>query len=475
MAVQFSYDGQIRRFVIQFIRMVSNFQVEFGKNSDGTRTLQTVPVYYGDVSRQAAMILRNNSENSLNTVPAMAAYISALTYDQNRLQNPYHEGTIRIRERTIDQDTGAYTDGNNGLYTVDRLMPAPYNMTIKLDIWTSNTEQKHQLIEQILPLFNPGLEIQNSDNFVDWTSLSVVLLKDVSYTSRTIPMMQDENIDVATLTFEVPIWLTLPAKVKKGGVVAEIVASIYAPDSPHGAAAGDGWLHESVVSTLNGLMSQQKFTPMNYELVYIGNTLTLYQESAYEGEHDDRLEKETHGTKVRWKDLANLYGTFTNGISQVRLTFESPTGPHQIVGTVAINPTDETQLLYTPDPATLPANTLDPVDAIIDPMTVNVDQLHILSPSVGTRYLILNPIGTADVDSEAAVAWAGAGDRLVAKANDIIEWMGNHWQVSFDSHTTKTVQYISNLTTTVQYCWTGNMWVKSYEGLYTSGQWQLVL
>ena len=73
MPVQFAYDGQIRRFVIQFVRMVSNFQVEFGQNADGNRTLQTVPVYYGDVSRQAAMILRNNSENSLNAVPAMAS------------------------------------------------------------------------------------------------------------------------------------------------------------------------------------------------------------------------------------------------------------------------------------------------------------------------------------------------------------------------------------------------------------------
>ena len=88
--VQFSYDGQIRRFIVQFIRMMSNFQVEFGKNSDGTRTLQTVPVYYGDPSRQASLILKNNSENALSAVPAMAAYISGLTYDRERLQNPYH-------------------------------------------------------------------------------------------------------------------------------------------------------------------------------------------------------------------------------------------------------------------------------------------------------------------------------------------------------------------------------------------------
>jgi hypothetical protein len=138
--VSFAYDGQIRRFVMQFIRMVSNFQVEFGQDASGDRTLQTVPVYYGDMSRQAAMILRGNSENTLNAVPAMACYISGLAYDQTRLQNPYHEGVVRIRERVYNDVEQEYERSQDGIYTVERMMPAPYKLTMKLDIWTSNTE-----------------------------------------------------------------------------------------------------------------------------------------------------------------------------------------------------------------------------------------------------------------------------------------------------------------------------------------------
>ena len=387
MAVQFSYDGQIRRFVIQFIRMVSGFQVEFGKNSDGNHTLQTVPVYYGDVSRQAAMILRGNSENSLNSVPAMACYISALQYDRDRVQNPYHEGSIRVNERVYNEDTESYEASSDGLYTVDRMMPAPYKLTMKLDIWTSNTEQKHQILEQIIPLFNPGIEIQSNDNFIDWTSLSVVLLTNTDYTNRSIPSGADESIDVATLTFEMPIWISLPAKVKKGGVVSQIVASIYSEE---------GTLSEEVLTNLQGLVARQQFTPMNYEVLFVGNSLTLYKYGVTESDGT------VYGQTVKWNSLTGLYGRLTNGISQLRLTFDSPTGLHQIVGTVAYNPTDDTQLLFTPDPATLPANTLAPVDAIIDPMTVNVEQMHLLSPTAGTRYLILNPIGEAN--TEPAVA-----------------------------------------------------------------------
>jgi hypothetical protein len=457
MAVQFIYDGQLRRFVTQFIRMVSNFQVEFGKDTDGNRTLQTVPVYYGDVSRQAAMILRNNSENSLNTVPAMAAYISAFTYDRERVQNPYHESVMRVRERTYDTTSETYGSSQDGIYTVERLMPAPYKLTMKLDIWTSNTEQKHQLLEQITPLFNPGLEIQSTDNYIDWSSLSVVLLTDVAYSSRSIPSGADEPIDIATLTFELPIWITLPAKVKKMGVVAQIIASVY-------DATGD--VSADFLTTAQGLMFQQRFTPMNYKTVLLGNKLILYKESATQSNNT------VYGTKVKWRDLVNLYGKLTNGISQIRLTFEYPDGQHEIVGTIAYDPTDDTQLLFTPFNATLPANTLDAVTAIIDPYNVTVDS-NILSPATGTRYLILNPIGSPN--SVPAPAWTGtAGTNLVANANDIIEWNGSYWTVSFDS-VRSGVQYVSNLTTTVQYRWTGQEWTKSYEGMYNSGYWSLVL
>ena len=163
--------------------------------------------------------------------------------------------------------------------------------------------------------------------------------------------------------------------------------------------------------------------------------------------------------------MINLYGKLTNGISQARLTFPYPSGSHEIAGTVAYNPTDDTQLLFTPFAPTLPANTLiasiisgisprGTVDAIIDPYNVTVDS-DILSPSVGTRYLILNPIGS--VASESAIAWAGSeiGNNLIARANDIIEWTGTYWYVVFDSRE-PTTQYVSNINTTVQYRWTGS-------------------
>ena len=79
-------------------------------------------------------------------------------------------------------------------------MPTPYNLTVNVDIWSSNTDQKLQILEQILMLFNPSLEIQTTDNYVDWTSLSVVNLENVTWSSRTIPSGTESEIDIASMT-----------------------------------------------------------------------------------------------------------------------------------------------------------------------------------------------------------------------------------------------------------------------------------
>ena len=50
----YHYSGQIRRFLIQFGKIFSNWTVTKGKDSAGNLILMRVPVMYGDQSRQAA-------------------------------------------------------------------------------------------------------------------------------------------------------------------------------------------------------------------------------------------------------------------------------------------------------------------------------------------------------------------------------------------------------------------------------------
>ena len=207
------YEGQVRKFLTQFIRILSNFSVETGKGKDGEVQLRAVPVVYGDPTRQVASIIRQNSENALQYAPKIACYVRELNYDRERMQNPYHIEKQHLRERGIDGD-GNYTNEMGAGYTVEKVMPSPFRLEVTADIWSSNTDQKLQIMEQILYLFNPDFEIQKSDNYIDWTSLSYVELTSTNFSSRTIPVGAESEIDVASLTFSMPIWISPPVKVK---------------------------------------------------------------------------------------------------------------------------------------------------------------------------------------------------------------------------------------------------------------------
>ena len=461
MPQQFFYDQQIRRFLLQFIRAFSNFQVEYGKDRDGNTTLVTVPVKYGDATRMVSSIVRENSENKIIPTPMISCYVTGLEYNAERRQDPTFIDKKHIRMRKFDPNTNEYTTQQGNAFTVERVMPVPYTLQLNVDVWTSNTNQKLQLLEQLLVLFNPALEIQSTDNYLDWTSLSYIELANTQWSSRSVPVGVDEQIDIATLSFTVPIWLTAPAKVKKLGVINKIVASIY---------DDQGGIAEGVIDGQILLGERQKFTPMNFGIIVLGNTVQILDRNETSTNKVDYTPLNDPPTKVgtddvSWAALINQYGELQSGISQLRLE----QGTAEIVGTVAFHPSDPHKLLWTVESDTVPTNDLPAVTKIINPLRSAPDA-GLATAAQGQRYLILNDIGDAS-NTDGPDAW---GD-LVAGANDIVEYNGTNWQVAFDSSSDSGVHYMTNTNTGLQYKWTGTEWVKSYEGEYRAGDWSIVI
>ena len=471
---QFFYDEQIRRFLLQFARVFTGFQVEYGNETDGVNnaSLLRVPVRYGDASRNAQTIIQDNSASSLPSTPLMTFYITALEYDRPRIQEPYFVDRKAVRQRTYDQATETYETTQGNAFTIERLMPVPYKLTINLDVWTSNTSQKLQLMEQILTLFNPSLEIQSTDNYIDWTSLTVMYLDRVNWSSRTVPQGTENPIDIATLTFSLPIWISSPAKVKKLGVVERIVAGIF-------DAQGDA--ADAITNNDLLLGTRQMFTPWNYKLVVIDNRIqvlpnpTIVPNGSYEDLDPTELISES---PLLWPAVIGAFGAFRPGISQIRLNrppIGAPNTIPAIIGTIVIDPNDDRLVIFTPDQDTLPQNTMAPINAIINPL-LSAPGSGLPSPSVGTRYLLTEDTGSYSNNTYNPAAWLGVYNQpLVAYANDIIEWDGEKWAVVFVSQEETVSQYVTNITTGIQYEWTGNQWIKSYQGVYPSGAWALVL
>jgi len=167
--------------------------------------------------------------------------------------------------------------------------------------------------------------------------------------------------------------------------------------------------------------------------------------------------------------LLNVYGAVKPGISQIWL--QNPYMNTDIVGTIVPDPTDDRLLIYDIDPDTLPQNTLDPVTSVINPQTSGPNA-GLPGPVNGVRYLLVENIGQV---GNPTVAW---GD-LIANANDIVEYDAGtgQWFVSFDSRAdTSAVQYVTNLTTAIQYRYTPDgVWMKSFEGWYNQGDYSIVI
>lgn len=507
------YDGQIRRYLTQIIRLLSNFSVKYG---DGT--LIRVPVLYGDSDRQIAHILQDNSENKIGAAPRMAVYISNLEMDRTRLSDSSYVGKLHIREReygyvddnpssvTYGQTINDYNSSQGNRYTVERLMPTPYKLTCKVDIWSTSTDQKLQILEQLLVLFNPSLEIQTTDNYIDWTSLSTLELTQMTFSNRSIPVGANNNIDVATLTLEAPIYISPPVKVKQLGVITNIIAGITQgqdsigindPTMEFGNELYPSGSQQFNVKGVGELLSVKKTTIEGFGILVINGQAQILSYNESVSARNDSLDIPVkHGEEINWRKLLDLYpGKYKAGFSKLYLKQNDYT---EVVGTISLNALDENYITINYDEDTFPTNTnittatrpASPgtFDAIVDPTRVGPNH-GLAAPVAGTRYLIVESINTSpNVDGtvgdtpytfayDGPDAWKGTdGSDPVAYENDIIEYNGIKWVVVFNAaQSADQLVYQTNIYTGVQYKWNGQSWIKSFEGEYRAGTWRLEL
>jgi hypothetical protein len=453
------YDNQIRRFLLQFAKIFSSWYVTKGKDPNGNPIFVRVPVMYGDASRQASTIIANNSASNLPSAPMITYYITGVEYDQRRTQEPFFVDKVNVRQRAYNQETQTYDTTQGQAFTVERLMPVPYTLRVQVDFWTTNYNQKLELLEQLGTLFNPSLEIQSTDNFIDWTSLSVVYQDGLTFSSRSIPQGTGNPIDVLSWKFYMPIWISTSAKLKKMGVIHKIIASIY-----KGTALQDIQDEDLLLGT------RQKITPYGYKVLLIGNKLQLLPANeAFYPPNTDLNDPVPPNTNLYWSSLLNVYGKVKPGISQIWL--QNPYMEDDIVGTIVPDPIDDRLLIYNIDPDTLPQNTLDPIDAVINPLLQGPNS-GLPGPVNGRRYLIVEDIGS---EGNSTVAWGS----LVAEANDIIQYNASmgQWFVAFDANQSQNVEYVTNLTTNIQYRYVDQegQWMKAVEGWYDQGDYSIVI
>lgn len=448
--MQFFYDRQIRRYLQQFMRFFAGFSVKMGKDENGMDIYHRVPVRYGDINRMAAHVLKNNSDNVMNTVPFIAVYITELLPSPDRRLNPTHIEKVQVFEKAFDESTGNYLDQMGQTYTIRRYMPVPYDLNVQVDIWTSNTEQKLQLMEQILVLFNPSLDLRNNDNVFDWSRLNFVELINTVWSLRQVPAGTDDVLDVASLVFNMPIYINPPALVQRQQLIYNIINTIRAGEENELEQLLDDTFISDIQSKWQSVTDPERAVRLSN-----GELQLLTRD----------LKNNVDGNVLTWNSFLESFGGLRTGISQIRVNRQARPGVWggEYIGVLSEHPTDPNKLLIDIDEDSLPTNTKNPVDGVINPTKI-APGAGLPVAAAGQRYIVV--VSPTDI-----AEWGG----LVAEAEDIIEYNGSSWVVSFDASATTTTEYVLNTASGHQLAFMDGQWILSYEGIYQPGYWRLLV
>jgi hypothetical protein len=479
----FFYDQQIRRYLLQIVRAFSGFQY-----MPGNGVPRLVPCRMATQNRQVGHILRNNSENTLMTCPMITVFIKGMSVARERTQSPSHVSKVAVNERKFDPVSGQYTNELGNQYTVERRMPHPIDATIQVDVWTSNEMQKHQLFEQIFVCFNPGFDIQSSENPVDWTALSTMLLDDVTWSSRAIPVGTGDEIDVLTFTFKLPLWINPPAKVKEQHLIQQIVTNIYGgsvdfDDVDHATALPDAVGYEQ--PTINGKpIGTVVTTPGDNQIMV--ETVATWDNATPPNLIDQHVEitllgpggdlEDSNGNPFNWSQFLIQYGQFRPAQSTLRLahTLEDDDTSLDTIGTMQLDPNRPNVVIWQINPDTLPGNTIKPINGVINPLNNHPGDGAMPAAKVGDRYMLLTDFTTNNT------GWGGSPNPatyITAGVGDVIEYGQGGWFVSFDASATNTVQFVLNLRSYKQMKFDPDhhQWVMAIDGHYNPGYWRLKL
>jgi hypothetical protein len=268
--------------------------------------------------------------------------------------------------------------------------------------------------------------------------------------------------------FKIEGWINPPAKLKRSGLIAEIVTQVFEVADVN-AIRVDAVGEYDPFTCFGGIPVQIVTTVGNYRISVSQNSgveqITLLNEF---GQIDPALS---------WQDLIQKYGQITPNITKIRLKLDPnlDVTDSDIIGGIAQDPLHQNILIFTPDIDTLPANTILPVIDIIDPTEVYPG--NVLDPAAaGQRYLLTSHDSRGEEPAiPSNVPSSPWGQNLVAYPNDVIEYNGTAWVVIFDSQNSVGKNYLINSNNSSQYMYDSSTseWTYSYLGTYSPGFWRI--
>lgn len=442
MEANYWYYGQIRKIILHTLRIFSNFHVATGTDKDGKPILRRVPVTFMSTDKSALYQINNATDTIIETCPKMVLTISSIKMNNDRAYNPPHEAfETEITEKRWNEETGNYEYDIGNTYSVTRFNPIPIGIEFKLFVLTTLQTQKFELFEQIRTLFVPDLELQTSENPLDWTRVTAIVMTGINYSSKGTENLDSKQLDAMDFTFEVNTNLDTPALIDRSNIIETIVATIYPTDQPEEIY---GWDFDEIYRTY--------YTPHKSSILVKDNTKVILKPGAYEN----------------WKKLFNAYGIQYIAEKNNTYLHIKIANNKEVYGTIKFNPNNEMELIWNIEQSSLPQTNLKEIDGIIDPHDYTPNYVN------GERYLILSPLGSG------SEVWGTLkdenGESLPSiDANCIIEYNGENWILKTNPSQYPQDYYVDDKTDNTLWTWNDEYqcWVDVINGTFREGHWRI--
>lgn len=148
---QHFYHQHVRKAIIAFGMIFNNINVVRDKDDVAVQTLR-VPLAYSTKQKFLSRIALIDSAEARNetaiTLPRMGFEITSLDYDPSR------KISLVQRNKAVDGTSNSVRTS---------FTSTPYNLSIAMYVFAKNQEDGLQIVEQILPFFNPDFNVTVND------------------------------------------------------------------------------------------------------------------------------------------------------------------------------------------------------------------------------------------------------------------------------------------------------------------------
>ena len=213
------YNETIKRAISIFGTLFNNIYIKKTKSDGTVLTQQIVPISYGPKQKfllrlQDDAKARDGSVTSIS-LPRIAFELTGLDYDPTRQQNKL----IRAEKRILE------TGGKRGF----QYQPAPYNLTFSLSVLAKNVIDAIQVVEQILPYFQPEYTVaMKMVDSMDEVRDVPVILNSVAMEDMYEGAFEERRVIEYTLEFTMKLYFFGP--VYTGEVIKNVIERTYIND-----------------------------------------------------------------------------------------------------------------------------------------------------------------------------------------------------------------------------------------------------